>query len=72
MKYLIGAVFGAVLAVLPGIPAFTTWTTATPENPFLFDLYCYDPNLAGVSRFGRSEGARWWGVSTTSAVGAPG
>ena len=26
------------------------------------------PSLAGVSRLGRSGGARWWGVSTTSAV----
>ena len=30
-----------------------------------------DRSLAGVLRFGRSEWARWWGVSTTSAVGAP-
>lgn len=28
-----------------------------------------DRSLSGVSRFVRSEGARWWGVSTTSAVG---
>ena len=27
-----------------------------------------DRNLSGVSRFVRSEGARRWGVSTTSAV----
>ena len=31
----------------------------------------YGRSLAGVLRFGRSEWARWWGVSTTSAVGAP-
>ena len=29
-----------------------------------------DPSLAGVSRLGRSEGARWWGVSTTFVVGS--
>ena len=46
MKYLIGAVFGAVLAVLPGIPAFTTWTTAV-DKPFLFDLYCYEAETRG-------------------------
>ena len=47
MKYLIGAVFGAVLAVLPGIPAFTTWISTAPEKPFLFDLYCYEGERRG-------------------------
>ena len=41
MKYVIGALVGAVLAVLPGIPAFTTWTTADTK-PSLFDLYCHE------------------------------
>ena len=30
-----------------------------------------DPSLAGVLRLVRSEGARWWGVSTTFVVGSP-
>ena len=41
MSYLTGALVGAVLAVLPGIPAFTTWTT-TDDKPSLFDLYCHE------------------------------
>ena len=41
MKNVIGALVGAVLAVLPGIPAFTTWETADTK-PSLFDLYCHE------------------------------
>ena len=33
------------------------------------DALSSDPNLSGVSRLGRSGGARRWGVSTTSRFG---
>lgn len=38
MRYVIGLALGAVVFVLPGIPAFTTWEDAD-EKPPLFDLY---------------------------------
>ena len=39
MRYVVGALLGAIIVVLPGIPAFTTWETAD-SKPALFDVYC--------------------------------
>ena len=39
MRYALGALLGAIIAILPGIPAFTTWETAD-SKPALFDVYC--------------------------------
>lgn len=39
MRYILGIILGAVLFVLPGVPAFTSWEDARDKPP-LFDLYC--------------------------------
>ena len=39
MRYVVGALVGAIIAVLPGIPAFATWGSAS-SKPVLFDVYC--------------------------------
>ena len=60
----------AALAVHAGISIDES--AAAFKHVLIADDLVTDPSLAGVSRFGRSGGARWWGVSTTSTVGALG
>ena len=68
MRYVIGALLGAVIAVLPGIPAFTTWENAQ-SKPVLFDSYCGVDYWAGTVECPSSRTAFMAGIGALAGLG---
>lgn len=68
MRYVVGALLGAVIAVLPGIPAFTTWEQAQ-SKPVLFDSYCGVDYWAGTVECPSSRTALMAGIGALAGLG---
>ena len=68
MRYMIGALLGAIVAILPGIPAFTTWETAD-SKPALFDVYCDVDYWAGAAGCPSGKTALVAGVGALVGLG---
>ena len=68
MRYVIGALLGAVITVLPGIPAFATWEQAQ-SKPVLFDSYCGVDYWAGTVECPSSRTAFMAGIGALAGLG---
>ena len=68
MRYVLGALLGAVIAILPGIPAFTTYEEAD-SKPALFDVYCDVDYWAGEAECPSSKTVLVAGVGALVGLG---
>lgn len=67
MRYILGLVLGAMILVVPGIPAFATWEDADEEPP-LFGAYCDVDYWRSEVQCPSKKTALWAGLGALAGV----